>query len=171
MKLDRRVLREMILREMMELTEGSPIDTARNLVQEYGKDVLAGMLDVEVENLVYDHMLESGLMDDNWDSYLDAVMEALVGMEIVTEDVTRDIKRMRQRQRGHISGAEPVRPDPTVLRRWLSDRIPQGRADAVGLVKDPAALQKLNKDARMEYPQFDSDEIKKSVIAVVMSRR
>jgi|APSaa5957512622_1039677.scaffolds.fasta_scaffold19482_5 hypothetical protein len=76
MKLTRATLRKMILTEMTGIANGTPADLASQISAEHG-DALPGMMDAEVEDLVYTAMGEAGLMDDDWPDFLDATLEIL----------------------------------------------------------------------------------------------
>lgn len=86
MKLERQLLREMILREIRReiksLSKSVLRDVAQAIVSKYGIDVLNSMLDAEVESLIYDQMCEMGLLGDDWPDILDAVYDELLTMGV-----------------------------------------------------------------------------------------
>lgn len=57
--------------------------------------------------------------------------------------------------------------DPTIMRKYISQKLPKGQVKT--FLSDPGKVKSFVGDVKKEYPQFSEDDIKKSVMYVVMS--
>lgn len=180
MKLDKKLLREMILSEAKKLNRKSdPVSIANEILAAYGTMFLSeGIINSRVDEHVKQELVEMGYTFESTADFdlLDEVMEELTKMGLVEAGMGSSAQFLRGRgvrTREDLYGDEtpPEPPDERIIKQVIARRIRQltggDRREALALVQDRgrrAELVNLSRQLKRDYAQFEQDRIERLVL-------